>query len=153
MENFRIRKATETDIPIILGLLFELGRPKPKEDNDVEKFRKKVKNYLSNTDKQILVGEIDDVEIIGMISVIFLHRLNRINFEMYIPELIVKEKFQGKGLGTELINACMKIARNKKCHRIRLESGNQRRDAHKFYKRLQFKQTAISFTRKLDEEE
>ena len=36
--------------------------------------------------------------------------------------------------------------KEKKCHRIRLESGNQRKDSHKFYEHLGFEQSALSFT-------
>lgn len=83
MDNVIIREATSRDIPIILGLLYELGRPKPQKDSDVDSFRKLVKEYLADSDKKILVVEINDVEIIGMISLIFLSRLNRDTLEMY----------------------------------------------------------------------
>ena len=32
MENIRIKEASNDDIPILLGLLYELGRPKPKKN-------------------------------------------------------------------------------------------------------------------------
>ena len=34
LENLIIREATEKDIPIVLSLLYELGRPKPRQDSD-----------------------------------------------------------------------------------------------------------------------
>ena len=69
MDNVLVREITKRDIPIILGLLYELGRPKPQKDSDVDSFRKLVKKYLADSDKKILVAEINDVEIIGMISI------------------------------------------------------------------------------------
>ncbi len=41
-----IRRASDNDIPIILGMLYELGRLKPQIDSDVDVFRKLVKNTL-----------------------------------------------------------------------------------------------------------
>ncbi|ABX12254.1 GNAT family N-acetyltransferase [Nitrosopumilus maritimus] len=149
MTNVTIREATDKDIPIILGLLYELGRPKPQQDSDVDSFRKLVKTYIQESDKKLLVAILDDMKIVGMISMMLLPRLNRDTLEMYVPELIVLEKYQGKGIGKKLINSCITFAIEKKCHRIRLESGNQRKESHKFYKHLGFEQSSLSFTKNL----
>ena len=145
-----IRTASSKDIPIFLRLLYNLGRPKPQKDSDVDTYRKLVKKHIEDSDKKILLAEINDIEIVGMVSMVFLSRLNRINFEMYIPELIVLEKYQKRGIGKNLIDSCIVIAKEKKCHRIRLESGNQRKESHQFYEHLGFVQSAISFTKNLD---
>lgn len=150
MDNLLIRPASSKEISILLGLLYELGRPKPETDSDVESFRKLVTKYLKDSDKTILVAEVDDMKIVGMVSVVFLSRLNQIKLEMYIPELIVLKKYQNNGIGKSLINSCISLAKEKKCHRIRLESGNQRNESHEFYKHLEFEQSAFSFTKKLD---
>ena len=145
-----IRIASDNDLPIILGLLYELGRPKPQKDSDVDTFRKLVKKYVTDSDKKILVAEIDDIEIVGMVSMMFLPRLNQTSLEMYIPELVVLKKYQNQGIGKKLINSCIVLAKEKKCHRIRLESGHQRKGSHQFYKHLEFEQSALSFTMNLD---
>lgn len=150
MANVTIKKASKNDIPVILGLLYELGRPKPKKDNDVDVFRKLVKKYITDSDKQVLIALNNDVEIVGMASIIFLSRLNQANYEMYIPELIVTEEYQNGGIGEKLVKSCIELAKEKKCHRIRLESGNQRTESHKFYKKLGFIQSAFSFTKNFE---
>ncbi len=150
MDNETIREASDKDIPIILGLLYDLGRPKPQKDSDVDIFKKLITKYLTDSDKQILVVVLDDVKIIGMVSMVFLPRLNRTTLEMYIPELVVLEKYHNQGIGKKLINSCIALAKEKKCHRIRLESGNQRKESHQFYKHLGFEQSALSFTKNLD---
>ena len=141
-----IRDASEQDIPIILGLLYDLGRPKPQKDSDVETFRKLVTKYLTDSDKKILVAVLDDVKVIGMLSMVFLPRLNRSTLETYIPELVVLETYRTHGVGKKLISSCMTIAKEKKCHRIRLESGNQRKESHQFYEHLGFEKSSLSFT-------
>ena len=145
-----IRESSDKDIPIILGLLYELGRPKPEKDSDVETFRKLVKKYLGDSDKKILLADLDGIEIIGMVSIVFMPRLNRATLEMYIPELIVRQKYQNQGIGRKLVNSCIALGQEKNCHRIRLESGNQRKESHQFYKNLGFEQSGLSFTKNLD---
>lgn len=150
MDNVIIRTASKKDIPILLGLLYDLGRPKPQEDTDVDVFRNLVKKYVTDLDKTILVAELDDIEIVGMVSIVFLPRLNRSTLELYIPELVILDKYQNQGIGKKLINSCTDLAKEKKCHRIRLESGNQRTGSHQFYKNLGFEQSSLSFTKNLD---
>ena len=150
MGNETVREASDKDIPIILELLYDLGRSKPQKDSDSDTFRKLITKYLTDSDKQILVVVLDDVKIIGMASMVFLPRLNRTTLEMYIPELVVLEKYHNQGIGKKLINSCIVLAKEKKCHRIRLESGNQRKESHQFYKHLGFEQSALSFTKNLD---
>jgi ribosomal protein S18 acetylase RimI-like enzyme len=149
MSSVIINEASDKDIPIILGLLYELGRPKPQNDSDVNAFGKLVKTYLKDSDKTILVAELDGIKIVGMVSVMFLERLNQTTLEMYIPELIILEKYRNKGIGKKLINSCISLAQEKNCHRIRLESGNVRKESHQFYRHLGFEQSAFSFTKKL----
>jgi len=149
MENITIRESTYDDIPSLLELLYELGRPKPQKDNELEKFTALLKNYMQEDDKKILVAQIVNSKIIGMISIVFLSRLNQNTSEMYVPELIVSQNYHSKGIGKKLLNFSIKLGKEKKCHRIRLESGNQRIESHKFYKHLGFEDSSIFFTKNL----
>ena len=149
MENITIRESTYDDIPSLLELLYELGRPKPQKDNDLEKFTALLKNYMQDDDKKILVAQIVNSKIIGMISIVFLSRLNQNTSEMYVPELIVSQNYHSKGIGKKLLNFSIKLGKEKKCHRMRLESGNQRIESHKFYKHLGFEDSSIFFTKNL----
>ena len=148
MENIVIRAASKKDIPLILDLLYDLGRPKPRTGSQVNTFEKLITRYISDSDKEILVAE-NQTTVIGMASIMYLSRLNQKFFEMYIPELIVAKNHQNQGIGKKLIQTCIKLAKDKKCHRIRLESGNQRKKSHIFYKNLGFSQSALSFSKNL----
>lgn len=148
MDDIIIREAIKQDISDILLLLYDLGRPKP-YNSDTVTFENLVTSYIIDSDKQILVA-INESKIVGMISMMFLSRLNRITHEMYIPELVVLKKYQNQGIGKKLINFCITISKNKKYHRIRLESGNIRQESHQFYKHLGFEQSALSFTLNLE---
>ena len=141
-----IIKATDKDIPFILELLYDLDRPKPTDKKETQVFKNKIKDYFSDPQKTILVAK-QDSKIVGLVSIIFLKRLNRVKLEMYIPELIVTKEFRYSGIGKKLIQYCIDLAKKKDCYRIRLESGNQRKESHKFYKCLGFEQSALSFTK------
>ena len=141
-----IIKATEKDIPFILELLYELDRPIPVDDKEIKLFKNKIKDYFSDPQKTILVAK-QDSKIVGLVSIILLRRLNRAKLEMYVPELIVTKEFRYSGIGKKLIQYCIDLAKKKECYRIRLESGNQRKESHKFYKSIGFEQSALSFTK------
>ena len=141
-----VRDSSFSDVPSILKLLYDLGRPLPKTDIERENFEKLIKEFFIDTKKKILVSEIDDTKIIGLVSIMFLSRLNQNSLEMYIPELIIDKEYRNLGIGRQLINSCIVLAKNKKCHRIRLESANHRIDSHLFYKRMGFEKSAFSFT-------
>ncbi len=145
MRNIRIRKAGKKDINEILNLLYQLQRPRPKTSAESLAFRKRIQQYLGEKDKRILVDE-QNSKVVGLVSMMFLPRLNRTKLELYIPELVVSEDHRGLGIGKSLIESCINIAKKKKCFRIRLESGNQREDAHRFYKKIGFEQSALSYT-------
>ena len=149
MENITIRESILDDIPLLLELLYELGRPKPQKDNELENFTQLLKNHINDNDKKILVAKIDDSKIVGLISLVFLPRLNQKTLELYVPELIVSQNYQSQGIGTKLINFSIELGKEKKCHRIRLESGNQRLESHKFYKHLGFENSSMFFTKNL----
>ena len=140
-----VRAAKRKDIPEILELLYELGRPKPKTTSEKSLFEKKIIQYLK--EKNLAVAELDS-EIVGMISMMLVPRLNHTKLELYIPDLVVSSKHRKSGIGKSLIDYCIGVAKKKNCFRIRLESGHARKESHKFYSRLGFDQYAKAF--KLD---
>ena len=141
-----IKKATDKDIPFILELLYELDRPKPINDREIKVFENKIMGYFLDLQKTIILAK-QDSKIVGLTSIIFLSRLNRTKLEMYIPELIVTTQLRHFGIGKKLIKYCIDLAKKKDCYRIRLESGNQRKESHKFYKSIGFEQSALTFTK------
>ncbi|QMU54940.1 MAG: GNAT family N-acetyltransferase [Nitrosopumilus sp.] len=141
-----VREATRKDIPSILNLLYELERPKPSDASGVKLFNNKISEYFSDSQKTIIVSE-QEKEVTGFVSVIYLKRLNQVKLEMHIPELIVTKSSRKSGTGKKLMQYCINLAKQKNCHRIRLESGNLRKDAHEFYKNIGFEQSALSFTK------
>ena len=141
-----IRVSTHDDISSILNLLYDLDRPRPLDDDEVKIFKNKISDYFLDSQKNIVVAQ-QDKKIVGVVSIIYLQRLNHVKTEMYIPELIVTKKLRYLGIGKKLMQYCMELAKKKNCYRIRLESGNSRKESHKFYKSIGFEQSAQFFSK------
>jgi GNAT superfamily N-acetyltransferase len=141
-----IREFVDDDISSILNLLYDLDRPRPLDDNEVGIFKNKFSDYFLDSQKNIIVAQQDE-KIVGVVSIIYLQRLNRVKTEMYIPELIVTEKLRHLGIGKKLMQYCIELAKKKNCYRIRLESGNSRKESHQFYKSMGFEQSSQFFSK------
>lgn len=98
-----------------------------------EKVRKKIKYIIENKKDIILVAYINN-NIIGYIhgsEYELLYSDSLIN----ILGFVVKESYRKNGVGTALIDKLEEIAIEKKYSGIRLVSGIDREDAHRFYER------------------
>lgn len=145
VDELIIRKAESKDLVHIFRLLFELGRPRPKSDKEADVFESIIKQHIADVGKEILVTQIGS-KIVGVVILNLLTRVNRTTSELYIPELIVQEDYRNMGIGEKLITKCIEYAKKNNCYRLRLESGTDRKESHKFYKKIGFKQSALTFT-------
>ncbi|MBS6500032.1 MAG: GNAT family N-acetyltransferase [Clostridium sp.] len=123
-----IRKVSISDYKDIYLLNKELGYL-----YEEEKVREKIKYIIENEKDIILVAYIDN-NIVGYIhgsEYELLYSDSLIN----ILGFVVKESYRKNGIGTALINKLEGIAREKKYSGIRLVSGIERENAHRFYER------------------
>lgn len=54
---------------------------------------------------------------------------------LYVEDLITEEKQRSTGLGKMFLNWLHDVARKNSCNQLHLDSGIQRKDAHRFYER------------------
>ena len=123
-----IRRVSISDYKYIYMLNKELGYL-----YEEEKVRKKIKYIIENKKDIILVAYINN-NIIGYIhgsEYELLYSDSLIN----ILGFVVKESYRKNGVGTALIDKLEEIAIEKKYSGIRLVSGIDREDAHRFYER------------------
>ena len=69
--------------------------------------------------------------------------------ELYCDDLVTDEKRRSTGVGRALMAYMEKVARDRKCDVLALDSGTHRQQAHKFYFREQLTVTAFHFSKKL----
>jgi GNAT superfamily N-acetyltransferase len=138
-----IRTAQESDFAQITELLEELGRPRVTNATYGE-LRDLFLSQLSDADTEHLVA-IDAGAVIGFCSLHFRRRLNRVEPEAWIPDLIVTQDARGHGTARALLLEVEERARRRGCWAVTLESGNDRREAHLLYRAAGMAELGKSF--------
>ena len=130
-----VRRAETRDADAVLALLEGLGRPEVAEDASGQ--RAVFVDHLGYDDATVFVAEQDGV-VAGVASLWLRPRLNWVTLEAWVPDLFVDPAYRRLGLGRALLEACAAEARRKGCHRLSLDSGHQRAEAHLLYDDLGF---------------
>lgn len=130
-----VRRAETRDADAVLALLEGLGRPEVAEDASGQ--RAVFVDHLGYDDATVFVAEQDGV-VAGVASLWLRPRLNWVTLEAWVPDLFVDPAYRRLGLGRALLEACAAEARRKGCHRLSLDSGHQRAEAHLLYEDLGF---------------
>jgi GNAT superfamily N-acetyltransferase len=76
------------------------------------------------------------VEVDGVVAVVAGYRVMTTlawGRAMYVDDLVTAETYRSRGLGGRLLQWLMQRARELGCGQFHLDSGTQRRDAHRFY--------------------
>jgi GNAT superfamily N-acetyltransferase len=124
-----VRRAEPGDAEAVIALMAGLGRP-PIADSDEQ--REIFGAHLEHPDSEIFVAELDGA-IAGAASLWFRARLNWTTPEAWVPDLYVDPLFRRRGAARALLDACVQAARERGCHRLVLESGHERAEAHQLY--------------------
>ena len=140
-----IRYAMEKDIEKIEDLLSQVDmvhhNGRPDIFNIGNKYsEEELKELLNNKQRPILVSVNESDEVIGYCFGIFQqHKDNSIltNIKtLYIDDLCVDEKFRGKGIGKELYEAALSLAKENGCYNLTLNVWSCNESAMRFYESM-----------------
>ena len=140
-----IRYAMEKDIEKIEDLLSQVDMVHHNGRPDIFKIGNKyseeeLKELLNNKQRPILVSVNESDEVIGYCFGIFQqHKDNSILTDiktLYIDDLCVDEKFRGKGVGKELYEAALSLAKEKGCYNLTLNVWSCNESAMRFYESM-----------------
>jgi GNAT superfamily N-acetyltransferase len=137
-----VRLATEADIPVMMHLFEELGRPHADPSN--ARVNEVYREHIADPHHLMLVAELSG-RVVGALSGTYRTRLNWPTRELWIADLVVTEPARSFGAGRALMDVSIARARQAGCHRITLESGHQRQVAHQLYTSLGFEDGGIYF--------
>lgn len=129
--SFSIRLATEQDFEQIhaLNLQFSHFIKTP------EKFRISIDEMIAEKEHfEILVAEKDDRKIVGFAST-FIAWYSWIGKSLYLDDLFVSEAYRRNGLGGKLLDAVIKLAKEKGCKKLRWQVSKWNENAIGFYKK------------------
>jgi ribosomal protein S18 acetylase RimI-like enzyme len=137
-----VRPAEPRDADAVLALMEGLTRP-PVADDPLPQ-RDVFLAHLEHEDAQVFVAEIDG-GVVGAASLWIQPRLNWTTPQAWIPDLYVEPAFRRRGAARALIDACVDEARRRGCHRLVLESGHHRAEAHRLYEAYGFEHYARAY--------
>jgi N-acetylglutamate synthase-like GNAT family acetyltransferase len=124
-----IRKAILSDRLEIVELLNEL------DYNNTESFiEEKLMVLINHRDEEFLVYE-EHGKVIACISIHFIPQIALKGDFARISYFSVDKDERSKGIGREMEEYCVELARKRKCDRIEVHSHFRRAGAHKFYSR------------------
>lgn len=138
----QIRKCVSADFEQIAALLVQLW---PQKAQNLTKLRGAFDRALAST-MQRYVCAVEDGEIVGFASLSMRYSLWQEALLANIDELVVDEDQRGQGVGSQLVDYVLDIARKTGCIRVELDSAFHRTEAHEFYERRGFEKRAFLFT-------
>ena len=135
-EKINIRFATENDIPIILELIKELSVYE-KMSNQVSADEDKLKKTLFGEKKyaEVLLAEYNGKPA-GQALFFYNYSTFLAKPGIYLEDLFVKPEYRGKGIGKQLLNKLIEVAKEKNCGRIEWAVLDWNERAIKFYENL-----------------
>ncbi len=128
----KVRRAREDEFEAVTTLLEELGRARVTEETRAEAERVFLAQ-LAEPGAGPLVVEGDDGELVACCSLHFRPRLNRATPDAWIPDLIVTSTARRRGAASMLLEEAERLASERGCWALTLESGFQRKEAHVLY--------------------
>lgn len=150
-----IREANINDIDNnLLSLLIQgynlhyINRP----DKFYKRTNERLKEILIEmlNSENILIIEVDN-KIIGYVSYQFKEKNN--NKSLWIDELVIDDKFQGKGYGKNILNELESIAKNKDCSSVELCCWTFNENALGMYKHIGFNEQRVILEKKVKQGE
>ena len=146
-----IRQAEEKDVLDIKDLYFNfLTKNPPKEEQDIEAWKQLINEINKNESLYLLVIE-EDNRVVSTVQLAIIPSLthNMRSFAV-VENVVTHEAYRKKGFASMLLQEAIKIAQNKNCYKIFLETGSNRESTLNFYKENGFEiDTKHSFLKKL----
>ena len=130
----------ESDEQILecFSTMFQL-RPHLKKENFVEQVRRQQKDGY-----QLAFIEVDNQAV--AVAGFFISESLAYGQFLYVYDLVVDENVRSKGYGKHIFEWLVDYAKSKGCEVLKLDSGVQRFDAHRFYFRQRMKIASYHFS-------
>jgi GNAT superfamily N-acetyltransferase len=140
------RRATQADLPAIVHMLAddELGSQRERDEDPLpEPYLKAFSEIDSDKNHELIVAELNG-EVIGTLQLMFLPSISfQGGLRAQVESVRVDSKIRGKGIGAKMMAYAIERAKERRAHVMQLTSHATRKDAHRFYERLGFKQAHV----------
>jgi ribosomal protein S18 acetylase RimI-like enzyme len=130
-----IRLANESDVNAIFDLIKELAIFEKAEFELINTPEQLLKDGFNDTPSFICIVAEDNQSIVGM-SFLYVRYSTWKGRVLYLEDLIVKDNFRNKGIGTQLMNATIEFAKSNNYKRIQWQVLDWNTEAIRFYKKF-----------------
>jgi len=143
MSNLVIRQAEDIDLERVLEIYreAEIGTEQflPEEAQEQLGVLRKYPSY------RVFVAERDG-ELVGTYELLIIDNLaKRGRKSAIVEDVAVANAHKGCGIGRQMIQHAMNLAKEARCYKLVLSSNLKREDAHSFYEKLGFEKHGYSF--------
>jgi GNAT superfamily N-acetyltransferase len=135
MTELLVRDARATDSKALATLCTQLGYPAA-----VDVMPGRIARLTQDPNARALVAE-DDGTVVGLASVHLRFMINHATPLAQLTLLVVDESVRGRGVGRALVDVVEAWAKQRGCKRIVVTTALDRKGAHAFYERLEFRHT------------
>ena len=143
MDQVRIRSAIHKDSPAIARLITQLGYP-----TSADEMGERLAGILPDPDYLTYVAELQG-EVVGIIGVGIGRYYEKNGSYGRLLALAVDERQRGHGIGASLVTEVERRLKELGASSVIVNSGSQRSDAHRFYRRLGYSETGLRFVKEL----
>ena len=143
--GLQMRQATAADLPSVLALYAQ-----PAMDNGnvmtIAQAEPLFAQFSLYPNYRLFVACENDA-IVGTFALLVMHNLAHQGTPSAIVEdVVVSEAYQSQGIGRDMMQHAMALAREAGCYKLVLSSNQKRERAHAFYESLGFQQHGFSFS-------
>lgn len=139
MAAYTIRPLQAEDVPLLVDLCGQLGRPASRAELE-ERFA----HLRQSSGQGLFVAVAEDGLLLGWLHVQERPALHTPR-SAEITAVVVDSAHRRTGCGRALIATAEQWARNQQCQMLALRSGLERKEAHQFYVALGFEQSSASY--------
>lgn len=138
------RKATKTDVPVIVEMLANDKLGKLREDYRQplpDKYYQAFENINNDPNQELIVVE-KDGEVIGTLQLSFIQYLTyQGGIRAQIEAVRIREDLRGEGIGQKMFEWAINRAKEREAHILQLTTDKSRPEALYFYEKLGFRAT------------
>jgi len=143
MSSICIRKAKESDLPLIKKLITDLiDVLNDRKGVSINTALKNVKDLLNDNNSHILVAEVNG-DVIGFINFTIRRTILHSAPSGLIDELVIAKTHRGKGIGRLLLQAAIKKCKGLGCCEVEVSTEFSNTNARKFYKEVGFEEKGV----------
>jgi GNAT superfamily N-acetyltransferase len=146
MKSCTVREAVMTDAPAIACLLEQLGYPALPDE-----MKGRLQALITHRDYMVFVAETSG-HVVGLVGAHIACSLEFTGRYGRLTDLVVHEKWQGRGIGKCLMAGIEEWLREQSAVLAVVAGGMQRTRAHRFYRSLGYGETGIQFVKQLTQE-